>query len=167
MNDSILLELYEDLKSSDKNRRWNAIFALRRLKPEGCTRHVALCLKDEFLPIRRLAIEILGELSDISTMYHILSLLKDPVSGIRVAAVEALGKMNYPPLEKPLREMLNDENLGVRWSACHALAALGTKASIGSLAAILCEDNEMLCEAARTAIKKIRAGRPFKKVSGL
>lgn len=81
-------------------------------------------LSDTDKDIRKLAVDILGEIKSRTPLYYILPLLKDPDQNVIVAAVEAIGNIGCREAVKPLFNAF-EHNAFARIIVIEALGKIG------------------------------------------
>ncbi len=75
--------------------------------------------------VRKFAIDILGDIGDVSCLSAIIGCLSDPDSNVRAAAAENLGKIASPEAVPALLDAMENADLLMRFTILEALGQIG------------------------------------------
>ena len=92
------------------------------------------------VPVRGLAVELLGEIRSQSAMISLIRIQNDPSPEVRVRVAEALGRIDHPLAFEPLTAMLLDTAWAARFQAVQSLTRMKSLRSIHPLC--LCLEDE-------------------------
>jgi HEAT repeat protein len=138
-------------------------------------------LDDENILMRKVAVDLLGTLSDSNTVRPLIKALRDKNSDVWVKAADALTRIGRPavfsliqslkdedlilqrkavdvlegigePATRPLIEALNDGDINVKINAIEALGNIGDNRAVGPLINILMDDDPNVRAAATKAL---------------
>jgi hypothetical protein len=142
------------LADKDLQCRLTAMKALARWGGAASAATLAGQLGDEAAPVRRVALDLLGELKNPAVAETIVRLNIVSDREAASAALQALG----PPAEPAVLPLLNHETPEVRLEACRILRRIGTRTAIPELLKATQDARAPVADAAWDAIEAI-AGR--------
>ncbi|HEY9846548.1 MAG TPA: HEAT repeat domain-containing protein [Candidatus Caenarcaniphilales bacterium] len=158
MTQQNLVEIANQLESSNSRDRLLALAALRQVPPADAVPLIKKVLRDENLQIRSMAVFALG-LKPMPECFPILAQLleTDKDYGIRADAAGALGYLEDPRAFEPLvRAFYEDTDWLVRFSAAVALGNLKDPRAHDVLIRALKSEEVVLQQAAIAALGEIR-----------
>ena len=116
---------FSQIKSSNPQRRLEAIARLSHVHDIKAMVAVAGALTDRSPDVRLAAVQALGKFRDERCVGTLIPLLQDPDARVREAAVLALKWTGHPASVPYLVPLLRDAEAAVRSSAARALPAMG------------------------------------------
>ncbi|HRD64977.1 MAG TPA: HEAT repeat domain-containing protein, partial [Candidatus Competibacter sp.] len=124
------------------------LFASLGEKKKKITSRLAELSRTPNSPVRKAAVEALGELGAKEQVLALVELLRDSDLSVRKAAVEALGELGAKEQVLALVELLRDSDLSVRKAAVAALGRLGAKEQVPALVELLRDSDPSVRKAA-------------------
>ncbi|HID08266.1 MAG TPA: HEAT repeat domain-containing protein, partial [Armatimonadetes bacterium] len=154
---AVIVELVNQLASSDANIRSGALDALMRL---GKVAVGELCnaLDDESVDRRILAATALGSIAEPSATDALLAHLTDPAENVRHTVIEALGNIGDERATEPLIAVAQHADWQLRIAAINSLGQLRDERAVDTLLSIL--NDKLLRYAVIDALGAIADSRP-------
>lgn len=148
---TILTQLLQD---SERQIRFNTLFALTKIPDVMVVDPLILTLSDEDAYLRKTAISSLGEKQDAKSIEPLISTLQDVDINVRMEAVQALEKINDERVVDALLQVLNDENPNIRACVVLALGNLRNPKAIEPLNLCLQDSSSIVSKMAQEALNK-------------
>ncbi|MCC6543615.1 MAG: HEAT repeat domain-containing protein [Nitrospirae bacterium] len=109
-------------------------------------------LKHSSWRVRGQAADIIGEISDSSTVRHLLPMLGDTEPDVRIKAVKALGKIKRSDAFQPMARMIDDPSWIVRLQVAKTLGNVGGSQAVPHLVELL---SDLYWQVREAAVKTI------------
>jgi HEAT repeat protein len=140
-DDKEVTKLVEQLRSSDREKRLDAVIALSVIKSRRALAALETALQDSSDAIRAAAITGLGNSGEQSVAPRIATLLtKEKKAYVRKAAAYALGQLGSLETTAALAAALKDKDVEVRGAAAVALGDYSDRSAVASLIGALADD---------------------------
>jgi hypothetical protein len=127
LGDLVLEEIHELLDSGDWKIRTNGLLAVRSIASSDSAERLIPLLEDEYLSIRKMAVECFGRIGDRQVVSHLLPLLQSEDFELRLEVLDALGKIGGESTVEPVSQCLKDDNWLVRKQALKAVSNSASK----------------------------------------
>lgn len=133
------------LRSSDDEKRREAVINLSRLDSEAAVSALASALSDASPSVRALALAALGERADQTIVSQVIArLTSDKDAFVRKAAAYALGKFSGPQRTDALIAALRDKDQEVRSAATVSLGHHPDASAMAALASALSDKSDFV-----------------------
>jgi len=120
------------------------------------TSDLILALKSDDVEFKCIIIDILGEISDISTLDYLIKLLKNKNTDIRIAAIKAIGKYGEKAKKasNALTKFLVDKNYNIRMKTVEALGEIKDIDTLPEIIKMLNDKNKIVRSFAVNSIEE-------------
>lgn len=158
----IVPALRQLLEDPDNEVRWNAAYAMMRMKTPIVGSELERIVQDTDPLVKILALRSLIESNDTSEIFHIAALLNDEDWRVRVNCLRVNGISEDSAYVANVLLLLHDRSEHVQRSAIEALGKLNSKKAIPELSAILRSDHARLPGYAAVVLSEIQKEEAFK-----
>lgn len=133
--------LIEKYRNGDRVMKLRVLYALGKLRTDGCLPVLIHALSSENEDLRAAAIRVLGELGDTRTLQPLVNMLNDPSMTIQTLTVEALANFRHPSLVPIILPILQRENKYLVMSTLNTLGALNAVEAVERIIEITGHDD--------------------------